>query len=290
MIKLWKLYFDLNYLFGKRPGRVRALVAAVVGVGVGVVFETGEYHHLLVLGLGAGLDGEAALDLDVLEHGAFPDAGPPAQHAPAQHALLAHLGLVHEHAPRQFGPRPDAARRADDALLDRGVRGDGDVGRQERGRLVHGRVGRDERRCADLLRVGVRRGGRRVGGEMERGVEEEGRGVDTEEERGGRRSRRRRVDVSEDRGDRGALSIGSSGWGNRGGAAHVREVDVVFDHSAMVAVAIHAVFFVRSGGGGDVTKYLTETEFLRKAVLPAGFGPPANHILANADKSFVAGG
>lgn len=28
-------------------------------------------------------------------------------------------------------------------------------------------------------------------------------------------------------------------------ASHVREVDVVCDHSAMVAIAIHAVFLVR---------------------------------------------
>lgn len=224
-----------------RIGDFRIVVVIVV------IFQTGEDHHFLVLGLGASLDDEAALDLDVLEHGAFADAGPTAQHAPAQHALLAHLDLVHEQAPRQLGARADATRRPDDAFLDRGVRGDGDVGRQERGGCVHGRVGRNQGRRADFLRVRVRRRGRGVGGEVEGGVEQEGGGVDPEEERGRRGGRRGRVNVCEDLGDRVALLIGYLGWGGEGAvacAAHVCEVDVLFDHPAMVAIAIHSVFFV----------------------------------------------
>lgn len=188
------------------------------------------------------------MDLDVLEHGTFADAGPSAQHASTQHALLAHLDLVHEHAPCELGPRADAARCPDDAFLDRRVRGDCDVGSQQRGGGVYRRVRCDEGRGANFLRVRVRRGARGVSGEMKGSIEEEGRGVDAEEERGGHGGRRRRVNVSKDRRDRGALSIGSLGWREEGAgmcAAHVREVDVIFDHSAILAVAIHAVFFVQ---------------------------------------------
>lgn len=63
------------------------------------------------------------------------------------------------------------------------MRGDDDVGCQERGGGVHGRVRRDQGRGADLLRVRVRRRSREMGGEVEGGVEEERSGVDADEER-----------------------------------------------------------------------------------------------------------